>query len=172
MGALRHETRWETVASAITSSQLRGEVTFRQACDELRFRCEATRVYEVIDKQVVNKRKVQGYSAKVLAEEAPDVAPVDDEVKAFISSMSKRLNKPGEQHSGKTDIKKAGGKPKKVYEKRECLAKDCNAQSTFPLCGIHYHSLVSGKSSVVELKNDWGNATFNQWGDSDHGVSP
>ena len=58
-------------------------------------------------------------------------------------------------------MKKAGGKPKKVYEKRECLAKDCNAQSTFPLCGIHYHSLVSGKSSVVELKNDWGDATFN-----------
>jgi hypothetical protein len=114
-----------------------------------------------MDKQVVNKQKVKGYSAKILSDDASDVAPVDDEVKAFISSMAKRLNKTGEHPNGKTDAKKGGGKPKKVYEKRECLAKDCNAQSTFPLCGIHYHSLVSGKSSVVELKNDYGNATFN-----------
>ena len=36
LGALRHEPQWDTVASAITSSQIKGEITFRQACDELR----------------------------------------------------------------------------------------------------------------------------------------
>ncbi len=50
LGALRHESEWTTVTSSITSCQLRGEMTFRQACDELRFRCEAGRAYEVIDR--------------------------------------------------------------------------------------------------------------------------
>jgi hypothetical protein len=161
LGALRHEPRWETVTSAITSSQLRGDVTFRQACDELRFRCEADKAYELIDKQVVSKRKVHGYTAKVDPDTTSDVLPVDEEVKAFISSMTKRLNKNPVPHDGQTDDKKGGKTKKKVYEKRECIAKDCTTQSTFPLCGIHYHSLVSGKCDSVELRNDWGKATFN-----------
>ena len=148
------------MTSAITSSQLRGEITFRQACDEVRFRCEADKAYELLDKQVVTRRKVQGLGAKVISDETPEtLSPTDDEVKAFISSMSKRLNRTPDQTS-KLDDKK-GGRTKKVYEKRECIAKGCTTQSTFPLCGLHYHSLVSGKSDSVELRNDWGNATFN-----------
>jgi hypothetical protein len=159
LGALRHEPRWETVTSAITSSQLRGEATFRQACDELRFRCEADKAYELLDKQVAGKRRVQGLGAKVISDETPEILlPVEDEVKAFISSMSKRLN----QTSDQTKLEdKKGGRTKKIYEKRECIAKGCTTQSTFPLCGLHYHSLVSGKSDSVELRNDWGNASFN-----------
>ncbi len=160
LGALRHEPRWETVTSAITSSQLRGKATFRQVCDELRFRCEADKAYELLDKQVAGKRKVQGLAAKVISDETPEILPpVNDEVKAFISSMSKRLNKTPDQDT-KWDDKK-GGRTKKVYKKRECIAKCCTTQSTFPLCGLHYHSLVSGKSDSVELRNDWGNASFN-----------
>ncbi len=55
LGALRHEPEWATVASAINSSQLKGEITFRLACDELRFRCEADRAYSIIDKNVKSK---------------------------------------------------------------------------------------------------------------------
>ncbi len=29
LGALRHETKWETVVSSITSSQIKGEITFK-----------------------------------------------------------------------------------------------------------------------------------------------
>jgi hypothetical protein len=38
LGALRHESQWATVASAITSEQLKGKTTFKQACEELKVR--------------------------------------------------------------------------------------------------------------------------------------
>jgi hypothetical protein len=53
-----------------------------------------------------------------------------------------------------------GKKGKKIYEQRECIVKGCSGQTTFPLCGICYHSLVSGKKATMELDNGWGNATF------------
>ena len=46
---------------------------------------------------MTNKRKVQDLKAKVVIDDAPekstDEVDVEDEVKAFISSMSKRLNR-------------------------------------------------------------------------------
>ena len=71
LGALRHEPGWETVASAITSSQLRGEQTFRQACDELRFRCESDRAYSMMDRSVKTRRQVTtlGARTEVVSEE-------------------------------------------------------------------------------------------------------
>jgi hypothetical protein len=156
LGALRHEPQWDTVASAITSSQIKGGITFRQACDELRLRCEA-KAYQIIDKEVKVKvkRKVQGYQAIVVPDvsvaasvSAPDA---NDAVKALISSVEKRINK----------LEKNGKKKeKKEYEKRESLAKGCTNLSTFPLYGLHYHSVVSGKTPTVELRNEYGNAAY------------
>ncbi len=161
LGALRHESQWSTVASAITSEQLKGKTTFKQACKELKVRCEAQKAYSLMDKQVINRRKVQGHKAKVVIDDAPDImsegSGVDDEVKAFISSMSKRLNRDNDPGGDKPH---KGKKGKKIYEQRECIAKGCSGQTTFPLCGICYHSLVSGKKATIELDNGWGNATF------------
>jgi hypothetical protein len=161
LGALRHESQWSTVASAITSEQLKGKTTFKQACEELKVRCEAQKAYSLMDKQVINRRKVQGHKAKVVNDDAPVImseeSGCDDEVKAFISSMSKRLNKNNDSVGDKPH---KGKKGKKIYEERECIAKGCSGQTTFPLCGICYHSLVSGKKTTVELDNGWGNATF------------
>jgi hypothetical protein len=159
LGALRHESKWDTVTSAITSSQIKGEVTFRQACDELRLRCEAAKAYQLIDKEVKGQRKVQGYQAIVVPDvseaAAVSTAPVsapdfESAVKSLISMVEKRLNKNG------------GGKRKgqKEYEKHECLAKGCTNLSTFPLCGLHYHSVVSGKTPTLELRNEFGNAVY------------
>jgi hypothetical protein len=167
LAALRHEPQWETVASAITSSQIKGEITFRQACEELRVRCEADKAYKLIDKEVKAKRKVQAYQAKVEAvgddadDDLLDEDTVDKAVKTLISTMSKRINKNNNNNSDKTGDKKGAKKGKPKYEKRECLALACTTQTTFPLCGICYHSLVSGKTATVELKNQYGNATFN-----------
>jgi hypothetical protein len=160
LGALRHEPQWETVTSSITSSQIKGEITFRQACDELRVRCEADKAYKLIDKEVKSKRKVQAYQAKVEAvvEEVADGDAVEKAVKTLISTMSKRTNKDTTSGADKKGSK--AGKPK--YEKRECLAIGCENQTTFPLCGNHYHSIVSGKTPTVDLRNDYGSATFNQ----------
>jgi hypothetical protein len=161
LGALRHESQWATVASTITSEQLKGKTTFRQACEELKVRCEADKAYSLIDKQTHNKRKVQGLKAKVMIESSAD-GPSEgtdgnEDIKALISSMSKRLNQMDDAGTNKPAKQKKG---KKVYEQRQCIAKGCTAQSTFLLCGLHYHSMVSGKSPSIELENGWGNATF------------
>jgi hypothetical protein len=161
LGALRHESQWATVTSTITSEQLKGKTSFRQACDELKVRCEAEKAYSLIDKQTHNKRKVLGLKATALLEDASkdasDGVVVNEDIKALISSMSKRLNQIDNTGEVKPLKNKKG---KKVYEMRQCIAKGCTAQSTFLLCGLHFHSMVSGKSPSIELDNGWGNATF------------
>ncbi len=72
LGVLRHESQWATVASAITSEQLKGKTTFKQACEELKVRCEATKAYNLIDKQMVNRWKVQGHMATVVPDNASE----------------------------------------------------------------------------------------------------
>jgi hypothetical protein len=162
LGALRHESQWATVASTITSEQLKGKTTFRQACEELKVRCEADKAYSLIDKQVHNKKKVHGLKTKIVVdgvqeESTEDGGGFNDEVKALISSMSKRLNQIDETGTPRNPKNKKG---RRIYEQRKCIAKDCAGQSTFLLCGLHYHSMVSGKTPTVELENGWGQATF------------
>jgi viroplasmin and RNaseH domain-containing protein len=149
LGALRHEPLWATVASAITSSQLKGEITFRQACNELRLRCETDRAYDIMDKEVKAKRKVHGLITQT--EPLLEDAVVEKVTTALISSVTKRLNKEvGKEQKRKGDKKKF-----------TCLAKGCTEKSAFPLCGLHYHSVVSGKIAELELVNEYGNAVFN-----------
>jgi hypothetical protein len=164
LGALRHESQWAAVASAITSDQLKGRTSFKQACEELKVRCEASKAYDLMDKQAINRRKVPGHVASVVpgdtTEKSNDGVAVEEEIKAFISSMSKRLNQSSDpQHPGNNQGRRKK-KGKKTYELRECSAKDCKAQTTFPLCGLCFHSLVSGKTTSVELVNGWGKAEF------------
>ena len=40
------------------------------------------------------------------------------------------------------------------------LLIDCEEQTTFPLCPLHYHPLLSGKSQQVKLKSGYGDATY------------
>jgi hypothetical protein len=146
LGALRHEPEWSTVTSSITSSQLRGEMTFRQACEELRFRCEAGRAYDIIDKDIKSRRKIPVMGAKI--EPAFDEETVGAITNALVSSVAKRLN------HDKDPIKE---------DKRKftCLEKDCSTKTAFPLCGLHYHSVVSGKTSSLELQGNMGAAIYN-----------
>ena len=161
LSALRHEPRWEGVASTIVSAQLKGDMSFKRACNELKIRCEADKAYMMMDKHVVSKRKV--YKASVVPEDSSTTEELEesvdkDGVAVLVSTVGKRLNKaegPGTDKKGK---KKKG---KKVFEQRECIAKGCSTVTTYLLCGLHYHSLLSGKTPVLELENNWGNATYN-----------
>jgi hypothetical protein len=88
-------------------------MTFRQACDELKLRCEASQAYNLMDKEVKGRKKVGGYKAQVqIAEDGEDVVSLVDELKALVSTASKRLNLNPKV-------------PKKVYEKHECIANGC-----------------------------------------------
>jgi hypothetical protein len=147
LGALRHETEWRTVASAITSSQVKGDMTFRQACDELRVRCEAERAYDIIDTNVKSRKKVSAMLSQI------EIAG-DEETLALVSAAAKRINQDPAQP-------KPLNENKGDRKKKQCLAKDCKTLSPYSLCGLHFHSMVSGKTATLELINGYGNASYN-----------
>lgn len=154
VNALRHEKEWDYVCSAITSAQIKGGYTFREACNELKFRCEASRANDLMDKPVKGKR-VKGYVSKPLGDgdAEPETMQIAESVLGLISSMSKKLN---------VDAP-LSGRDKKVRPPRPmhpCLAEGCNEQTSFPLCPLHYHPMLSGKTTSVKLKNGYGDATY------------
>ena len=69
----------------------------------------------------------------------------------MISTMVKRQNVPDPNPNPN---------PKKKHVKQECLAADCDEQTTFSLCGLHYHSMISGKTPTLKLRNGYGDATY------------
>ncbi len=158
LNALRHEEEWDVVVSSITSAQIKGTITFRDACEELKVRCETKRVHDLLDGNVKG-RKVKGLVTQTRETEAQDdtTSLSDQAIKTFISTVSKRLNLDGGGSSSSTGEKSK----KKTYVRKECLAADCDDQSTFPLCGLHYHSLVSAKTQSLKLRNGYGEATYN-----------
>jgi hypothetical protein len=65
LSAIRHEGSLQSVYSQLQSEQLRGLVTFDQACRELHFRCEAIRADEFLDSRpgkalISTERKKKG----------------------------------------------------------------------------------------------------------------
>ncbi len=96
LNALRHEADWDVVSSSITLAQIKGTITFREACEELKVRCETKRVHDLLDRPIKG-RKVQGLVTQAHDTDAKDDnTPVSDHaIKAFISTVSKRLNLDG-----------------------------------------------------------------------------
>ena len=64
LSAIRHESGLQSVYSQLQSEQLRGTVTFDQACRELHFRCEAIRADEFLDSHPGGKALVAMGSEK------------------------------------------------------------------------------------------------------------
>ena len=153
VNALRHEKEWDYVCSAITSAQIKGGYSFNEACNELKVRCEVSRANDMLDKPVKGRR-VKGLVSQTKTSDAVD--PVDSELSAqvlsLISSYSKKLN-----------IDQPADNEKKIRRKRPlvpCLAAGCKEQTAFPLCPLHYHSLLSGKTASVPLQHGYGSATY------------
>jgi hypothetical protein len=146
LNTLRYEKEWQIVHSAIQSRQIKGDITFNEACEELKIRCEAVRVNELMDRPVGNKVVKIGMAQ--IQDEPLDLA---EQIHALISSVHKK-HSDGPTAPGK---RKPRNKPSLL-----CLALDCAEMSIFPLCGPHYHALVAGKLSSIELRDQYGNATF------------
>jgi hypothetical protein len=151
VNALRHEKEWDTVCSTIVSAQIKGGITFREACNELRHRCETTRAHEIMDKPVKG-RKVRGLASKI-SDESDSVKDLSEKVFTMISTMSKRQNVPVSSTPGIQTTKKK-------FVKQQCLAESCDEETGFPLCGLHYHSLISAKVQSLKLRNGYGEATY------------
>jgi hypothetical protein len=82
-----------------------------------------------------------------------DEAFTQEQIYAFISTMIKKHN--STPNEPKSKRKSKSSKPTSL-----CLAKDCQEETQFPLCGTHYHSLVAAKIQALELRDQFGSATF------------
>jgi hypothetical protein len=165
LSALRHEKEWATVHSSITSDQIKGKITFTDACNELRVRCEASRVNDLMDRPVGGKKvttlvsKTTEPSTVSKTAEPSTESLTADQVLAFISTMAMKHNTPVATDPNTT--RKKGGKGKGDKPLHPCLSKTCNEQTIFPLCGTCYHSLIAAKVDSIELEQNYGLATYN-----------
>ncbi len=106
-------------------------------------------------------RPIKGKRVKgLLATTSPEDDPLS-EIKGLITSMSKRLNADGGATNDAGGAKGAR-KGKKKGDLQECLAADCAEMTSYPLCPIHYHSLISAKINTLKLRNGYGEASFDK----------
>jgi hypothetical protein len=161
LNALRHEKEWDTVSSSITSSHIKGEITFRDACNELRYRCEAARAHDIMDKAVTGRKKIRGLAGKTQGtdEAEPDTI---EKMYTLLSTMAKRQNVPGDKKTPSGDEKATDGDKlgRRKFVSQPCLADSCTEETRFSLCGLHYHSLISAKITTLKLRNGYGDATY------------
>ncbi len=150
MGALRHEKEWDGVSSYITSRQIQGDFTFLSACNELRVRCEAARVHSLLDRPVTST-KVRGYAAQIADPKptpSPDALSVEDYATKMFALVSAMAMKHNNGNPGDNIPSPGKKKPKKPRPSYPCLAQGCTETTSFPLCGTHYHALISYDSTT------------------------
>ena len=132
--AIRHERSLSSVYALIQTDQLRGRVTFDQACDDLRYRCESLRADEMLN---TSGRQPKVRNLIAATDPAPAVATT---AHALITSSAKRQN--GENA------------PRPAKEPVQCLATGCDTLTPphLRLCRLHYHECIAGKHPSLPLK--------------------
>lgn len=132
LSAIRHETTLQSVYSQLQSEQLRGLVTFDQACRELHFRCEAIRADEFLDSR-------PGKALIATGGKTSDA----------LCLISTERKKKGQE-----------GQPQEKLEclKQGCSTL---IPSYLPLCKVCYLECMAGKTVSVVLRNNLGTATYN-----------
>jgi hypothetical protein len=135
LSAIRHERSMQPVYVRI-QTQLRGRITFEQACNDLRYCCETQRADELLG-TTARTTKVLG----LLTTGEPPASPLctihTTPTTALITTANKRQNAP---------------RPKK--ESTPCLAKGCASMvpAHVRLCCLHFHECVAGKQPQLSLR--------------------
>jgi hypothetical protein len=126
LSGIRQEKSLQSVYVALQDKQVRGAITFEEACDDLHHRCEAIRADELL------------------------ATPIRGQQKALVSTHGKRQNKTKDKEGVE-------------IEQAPCLESGCQEtiKKFLPLCGLHYHQLVSGKTAEMTLKDNLGIAKYN-----------
>jgi hypothetical protein len=135
LSAIRPERALASVYSQIQTEQVRGTITFVQACDDLRFRCEALRADDLL--HAANQPvRVRGLLAAPEDTPSPGQAPVPTH--ALITTADKRQNRG------------ATGKKEPV----PCTVKGCDTMTAahLRLCKRCYHECIAGKTPTLTLK--------------------
>jgi hypothetical protein len=146
LSAIRHERSLASVYTMIQTDQLRGRVTFEQACEDLRYRCEAMRADDLLN-TTARPAKVRALLAAGDDDDsAADTVGRGANTLALITTANKRQNAPG---------------PKRAGKQVECLAKNCPTLTPphLRLCRMHYHECIAGKHPSLPLRTE-GSATY------------
>ncbi len=138
LSAIRPERSMASVYSHIQTEQVRGTITFEQACKDLCFRCEALRADDLL--HAANQPvRVRGLLAAPEASSASDLAPApaSASTRALITTADKRQNRG-------------------TIRKKEvviCSATGCDTMTTAPwrLCKGCYHACIAGKTPTLNL---------------------
>jgi hypothetical protein len=152
LSAIRHERSLTSVYTMIQSDQLRGRITFDQACEDLRYRCEAIRADELLN-TAVRTTKIRALAATTsddaTGHDDLPLGPLAGAVPALITSANKRQNAAGAKKGEKNLV--------------ECLAKGCATLTPkhLRLCRMHYHECIAGKHPSLPLKTG-DSATYDQ----------
>jgi hypothetical protein len=145
LSAIRSERSLAPVYSQIQTDQVRGRITFEQACDDLRFRCEALRADDLLH-TAVNPARVRGLlvvgdSPVTTPAVVPSPTPTSfgDTMHALITIVDKRQNR--------------GASRRK--EPVACLVKGCDTLTPphLRLCKKCFHECVAGKHPTLLLKS-------------------
>ena len=135
LSAIRPERSLASVFAQIQSDQVRGKITFVEAYDDLRYRCEAMRADDLLtaSSQPV---KVRGMVATPLPTSTPSPTPATS--LALITTAGKRQNRDGANKK----------------EPTICLVKDCVTTTihNLRLCKRCYHECIAGKTPTLTLK--------------------
>ncbi len=140
LSAIKHERALQPVYVQIQTDQLRGRISFDQACDDLRYRCETNRADELLNSQLrpIHTNKVRGLLVSEDTANSGDVPPVAPASSlALITTNNKRQNK---EESQKTKV--------------PCHATGCSSTvpSHLKLCRLHYHECIAGKHPTLPLR--------------------
>ncbi len=131
LSAVRPERSLAPVYSQIQTSQVRGNITVVQACEDLQFRDEAIRADDLLHAAHL-PTKIRGLVA-------PTVPPANlSDTVALITTADKRQNKVA---SKKTD-------------QTPCMVKGCDVMTPprMRLCKTCYHECIAGKTPTLWLK--------------------
>jgi hypothetical protein len=132
LSAIRPERSLASVYSQIQTAQVRGNITFVQACDDLQFRDEAMRADDLLHATHL-PTKARGFVATI----AP-AALTDKVTPVLISTADKRQNRGAASKSGLVP----------------CLVKGCDTTTPkhLRLCKTCYHECIAGKNPSLTLK--------------------
>jgi hypothetical protein len=145
LSTIKHERSLQPVYVQIQTEQIRGRVTFEQACDDLRYRCEANRADDLLNERV--KGKIRGLIAAGDGGGDANTSPAASLTTpvALITTAPQRQNKGSSNKAATKRTKK---------DSCVCLAKGC-AIAVPPqcrLCRLHYHECIAGKQPTLALR--------------------
>jgi hypothetical protein len=147
LSAMRHERSLASVYAQIQTEQVRGTITFEQACDDLHYRCEAMRADDLL--ALANQpAKVRGLVSST--SELPETGS-----RALITTADKRQNRGAPKTDALVTFDKNQNKVSKKKDTVVCMVKGCDTLTLayLRLCKRCYHECIAGKNSTLILKS-------------------